>query len=42
MPFVDGESLRDRLDARAQLPVADAIAIAREVAAALDTRTRAA
>jgi serine/threonine-protein kinase len=36
MPFVDGESLRDRLKRERQLPVADAVRIAREVASALD------
>ena len=36
MPFVDGESLRDRLAREKQLPVADAILIASQVAAALD------
>ena len=36
MPFVDGESLRDRLDREKQLPVEDAIRIAREVADALE------
>ena len=36
MPFVDGESLRQRLDREKQLPVADAIGIAAEVATALD------
>ncbi len=36
MPFVEGESLRDRLDRERQLPVADATRIAREVALALD------
>src|SRR5688500_13715522 len=36
MPFVDGESLRDRLERETQLPVAHAVRIAREVAAALD------
>ncbi len=35
MPFVDGESLRDRLDREKQLPVNDALRIAREVADAL-------
>jgi serine/threonine-protein kinase len=35
MPYVAGETLRARLDARAQLPVADALRIAREVADAL-------
>jgi serine/threonine-protein kinase len=36
MPFVDGESLRDRLNRERQLPVADAVRIATEVAGALD------
>jgi len=36
MPYVEGESLRDRLDRERQLPVASARAIAREVADALD------
>jgi eukaryotic-like serine/threonine-protein kinase len=36
MPFVEGESLRDRLTREKQLPVADAVRIAREVASALD------
>ena len=36
MPFVDGESLRDRLTRERQLPVGDAIALAREVADALE------
>src|SRR6266513_2160027 len=35
MPFVEGESLRDRLDHEPQLPVDDALHIAREVAEAL-------
>jgi eukaryotic-like serine/threonine-protein kinase len=35
MPYIEGESLRDRLNRDKQLPVADAIAIAREVASAL-------
>ncbi len=35
MPFVAGESLRDRLDRERQLPIEDAISIAREVADAL-------
>ena len=35
MPFIEGESLRDRLEREQQLPVADAIGIAREVADAL-------
>ena len=36
MPLVSGESLRDRLDRERRLPVADAVRIAAEVAAALD------
>ncbi len=36
MPFIDGESLRDRLNREKQLPVADAVRIATEVAGALD------
>ncbi len=36
MPFVDGESLRDRLTRERQLPVEDAIRIATETARALD------
>src|SRR5687767_11365065 len=36
MPFVEGESLRDRLNREKQLPVEDAVRIAREVANALD------
>ena len=36
MPFVEGESLRDRLTREGQLPVEDALRIAREVAEALD------
>ena len=36
MPFVEGESLRDRLTREKQLPVPDAVRIAREVADALD------
>ena len=35
MPFVEGESLRDRLSREKQLPVDDALRIAREVADAL-------
>jgi eukaryotic-like serine/threonine-protein kinase len=35
MPFVDGETLRDRLTRERQLPVDDALTIAREVADAL-------
>lgn len=36
MPFVDGESLRDRIDREKQLRVEDAISIASAVAGALD------
>jgi serine/threonine-protein kinase len=36
MPFVEGESLRDRLEREHHLPVADALRIARETADALD------
>jgi serine/threonine-protein kinase len=36
MPFVEGESLRDRLHREKQLPIADAVRLATEVAAALD------
>ncbi len=36
MPFVDGESLRDRLNREKQLPIADAVRIGTEVASALD------
>jgi serine/threonine-protein kinase len=36
MPFIDGQPLRSRLEREGQLPIADAIAIAREVADALD------
>ena len=36
MPFMEGESLRARLDRERQLPVGDAVRIAAEVAAALD------
>ena len=35
MPYVDGESLRDRLDRERQLPLDQTITIAREVADAL-------
>ena len=35
MPFVDGESLRDRLRRERQLPISDALQITREVADAL-------
>ena len=36
MPFVEGESLRDRLERESQLPVVDAVRITTEVASALD------
>ena len=36
MPFVEGESLRDRLHREKQLPIPDAVRIAGEAAAALD------
>jgi eukaryotic-like serine/threonine-protein kinase len=36
MPFVAGQSVRDRLRERPQLPVAEAVGIARQVAEALD------
>jgi serine/threonine-protein kinase len=36
MPYVDGESLRDRLDREHQLPVDEAVQIARNVAEALE------
>ena len=36
MPFIEGESLRDRLNREKQLPVNDAVRIATEVAGALD------
>jgi serine/threonine protein kinase len=36
MPFVEGESLRDRLSREKQLPIADAVRIATEVGSALD------
>jgi serine/threonine-protein kinase len=36
MPYVEGESLRDRLDRETQLGVAEAVRIATEVAGALD------
>ena len=36
MPFVEGESLRGRLEREQQLPVEDAVRIAREAAEALD------
>src|ERR1700741_906495 len=36
MPFIEGESLRDRLSREKQLPIADAVRLATEVASALD------
>ena len=36
MPFVDGETVRARLEREKQLPIADAVRIASEVAGALD------
>ena len=36
MPFVEGESLRDRLARERQLPIDDALRIAREAADALE------
>jgi serine/threonine-protein kinase len=36
MPYVEGESLRDRLNREKQLPVTEAVRIASEVASALD------
>jgi serine/threonine-protein kinase len=40
MPYVEGESLRDRLSREKQLPVDEAIRLATEVAAALDDAHR--
>jgi serine/threonine-protein kinase len=40
MPYVEGESLRQRLDRERQLPIDDALQIAREVAGALDLAHR--
>ena len=40
MPFVEGESLRERLAREHQLPVDDALRLSREVAAALDDAHR--
>src|SRR5215212_3618343 len=36
MPYLEGESLRDRLNRETQLPIPDAVRIAAEVASALD------
>ena len=36
MPYVEGESVRDRLEREHQLPIGDAVRIATEVASALD------
>ena len=36
MPVVHGQSLRDRLDAERQLPIAESVRIVSEVAGALD------
>jgi len=36
MPYVEGETVRDRINREQQLPVADAVRISTEVAAALD------
>ena len=36
MPFVEGETLRDRLDREQQLPLDEAVRIIREAADALD------
>src|SRR5579863_9614083 len=35
MPFIQGESLRERLESRGELPVTDAVRVLREVASAL-------
>jgi serine/threonine-protein kinase len=40
MPYVEGESLRDRLNREKQLPIADALKIASEVADALGSAHR--
>jgi hypothetical protein len=40
MPYVRGETLRSRLERERQLPVADAVRLAREVASALDSAHR--
>ena len=36
MPYIEGETLRSRLDREKQLPIADAVRVASEVASALD------
>jgi serine/threonine protein kinase/tetratricopeptide (TPR) repeat protein len=36
MPFVEGESLRDRLNQSPQMPIDEAVKVARDIAAALD------
>ena len=36
MPYIEGESLRDRLDRDKQLPIEQAVSITRKIAAALD------
>src|SRR5687768_7251541 len=36
MPYIEGESLRDRIQRERKLPIDDALQIARDVAAALD------
>ena len=36
MPYIEGESLRDRLTRERQLPIADAVRLTREAALALD------
>ena len=41
MPYVPGESLRDRLEQQGQLPLVEALEIAREIADALDYAHRA-
>ena len=40
MPFIDGETLRSRLEREKQLPVDDAIRLAQQVASALDAAHR--
>src|SRR6188472_1766811 len=36
MPYVEGETLRARLDREKQLPISDAVTLAKQVAGALD------